>query len=105
MIGLITRIDSFASAATVDLDQTPHRGSRMKMSRRTSYPFLSSWAAIDRTASRRRVPVTTAPPRSGVGRGRHLGIPAGRRLLLVLADDQPGTCRCWTCKRRTTSHL
>ena len=54
---------------------------------------------------RARVPVTAAPPRSGVGRGRHLGIPAGRRLLLVLADDQPGTCRCWTCKRRTTSHL
>jgi hypothetical protein len=33
------------------------------------------------------------------------GIPATPRLLLVLPDDQPGTSRCWTCKRRTTSHL
>ncbi len=33
------------------------------------------------------------------------GIPDRGQLLLVLSDGQPGTCQCWTCKRRATSHL
>ncbi len=33
------------------------------------------------------------------------GIPDHEQLLLVLFDGQPGTCQCWTCKRRATSHL
>jgi shikimate 5-dehydrogenase len=40
----------------------------------------------------------------GQGAG-NAGIPGRGQLLLVLSDGQPGTCQCWTCKRRATSHL
>ena len=52
---------------------------------------------------RRESPATRpdSPPRCG----RAWEYPPTSRLLLVLPDDQPGTGRCWTCKRRTTSHL
>jgi shikimate dehydrogenase len=40
----------------------------------------------------------------GQGAGNS-GIPDREQLLLGLSDGQPGTCQCWTCKRRATSHL